>query len=858
GELDEEMVYESRPGDVFLLGASSWMIEEITHDRVLVSPAPGAPGKMPFWHGDAPGRPVELGRALGEFVRDVSQAKPEEQKRRLEGAGLDEFASSNLVAYLKEQREATGALPDDRTIVIERFRDELGDWRVCIHSYFGARVHAPWSQAIEARFRERLGLEVQCMYTDDGIVVRVPEADDAPPGESVLFEPEEIEDVVLGQIGGSALFASRFRECAARSLLLPKRRPGTRTPLWQQRQKSAVLLQAAAKHESFPVVLETYRECLQDVFDLPALVELMAAVRRREVRVVEVDTPVPSPFASSLQFGYVSAFMYEGDAPLAERRAQALSLDRSLLAELMGREELRELIDDAALAELEIDLQALGERGKAANEDGLHDLLRRLGDLSEDEVAARSTGAAGEWIATLKDRARILPVRIAGHERLIAAEDASRYRDALGVALPVGVPAAFLEPVDDPLADLVARFARTHGPFTEDDVAQRFGIGPAVARKVLAALEADGRVVEGEFRPGGTGREWIEIEVLRLLRRRSLAAFRKEVEPVAPEVLARFTVAWHGIGPHGPRAATPDALLSVVEQLQGAPLPASALETRILPARLPGYSPALLDQLGASGEVVWCGAGAIGSTDGWVALALADRADLLLPEPVGGDLSPPAVAALDALASGGAMFFRQIADASGSGDDTELLLALWELVWAGRITNDTLAPLRALLRGGTRASRPARARRGPRMPSRMGPPAAAGRWSLVPERRGDATRRLHATAEQLLVRHGIVTRGAAMAERVSGGFAGVYSVLKAFEDSGRCRRGYFVEGLGGAQFAQPGAVDRLRSLEEPGDKAARTHVLAAVDPANPYGAALEWPEREGSHRPGRKAGAMVV
>ncbi|MDQ3952249.1 MAG: winged helix DNA-binding domain-containing protein, partial [Actinomycetota bacterium] len=718
--------------------------------------------------------------------------------------------------------------------------------------------HAPWAQAIEARFRERLGLEVQSMYTDDGIVVRVPEADDAPPGHSMLFEPEEIEDIVLGEVGGSALFASRFRECAARSLLLPRRRPGTRTPLWQQRQKSAVLLQAAAKHESFPVVLETYRECLQDVFDLPALVELMAAVRRREVRVVDVDTPVPSPFASSLQFGYVSAFMYEGDAPLAERRAQALSLDRSLLAELMGREELRELIDDAALADLEIDLQSLGERGKAKDEDGLHDLLRRLGDLSRDEIAARSEGASETWIASLTERGRILPVRVAGDDRLIAAEDASRYRDALGVALPMGLPAAFVEPVADPLADLVVRFARTHGPFTEDDVAARLGIGRAVARKALESLEADGRVVEGEFRPGGSGREWIDVEVLRLLRRRSLAAFRKEVEPVAPEALARFTVAWHGIGPYGPRVATPDALLSVVEQLQGAPLPASELETRILPARVPGYSSALLDQLGASGEVVWCGAGAIGSADGWVALGLADRADLLLPGPLEGELSPPAVAALDALSSGGALFFRQIADATGSTDDTELLLALWELVWAGRITNDTLAPLRALLRGGTRAARPSRSRRGPLMPSRMGPPAAAGRWSLVPERRGDQTRRLHATAEQLLVRHGIVTRGAAMSERVTGGFAGVYAVLKAFEESGRCRRGYFVEGLGGAQFAMPGAVDRLRSLDEPGDAAARTHVLAAVDPANPYGAALEWPEREGSHRPGRKAGALVV
>ena len=862
GELDEEMVYESRPGDVFLLGASSWMIEEITHDRVLVSPAPGSPGKMPFWHGDAPGRPVELGRALGEFVREVVAESPTAQEKRLTNAGLDAFASSNLVAYLREQRESTGALPDDRTIVVERFRDELGDWRVCIHSYFGARVHAPWSQAIEARFRERLGIEVQSMYTDDGIVVRVPEADDAPPSDSVFFEPEEIEDIVLGEVGSSALFASRFRECAARSLLLPKRRPGQRTPLWQQRQKSAVLLQAAAKHESFPVILETYRECLQDVFDLPALIELMAAVRRREVRVVEVDTPFPSPFASSLQFGYVSAFMYEGDAPLAERRAQALSLDRSLLAELMGREELRELIDDAALAELEIDLQSLGDRGKATGPDGLHDLLRRLGDLTAGDIAVRSTDptASPSWLRELTEGGRVLPVRLASEERFIAAEDASRYRDALGAALPVGVPDAFLEPVTEPLEDIVSRYARTHGPFVDGDVAERFGLGKAVARRALETLEVAGRVVEGEFRPGGSGREWIDVEVLRRLRRRSLAAFRKEVEPVAPEVLARFTVAWHGIGPYGPRIATVDALLGVVEQLQGAPLPASSLESRIFPARLPGYSPALLDHLGASGEIVWCGAGPLGSTDGWVALCLADRAPLLLPKPSDLELTEPARAALAALRGGGAMFFRQIADGAGSTDDTELLLALWELVWAGHVTNDTLVPMRALLRGGMRAARGGRGhgRRGPSLPSRMGPPAGAGRWSLVPDRIADPTRRLHATAEQLLVRHGLVTRGAAMSERVSGGFAGVYGVLKAFEDSGRCRRGYFVEGLGGAQFAMPGAVDRLRSLEGSPEPAARTQVLAAVDPANPYGAALPWPDREGGHRAGRKAGALVV
>jgi ATP-dependent Lhr-like helicase len=863
GELDEEMVYESRPGETFLLGASTWLIEDITHDRVIVTPAPGQPGKMPFWHGDALGRPIELGRALGAFIREVMAASPDKKKERLEASGLDPLAVDNLLAYLEEQRQATGTLPDDRTIVVERFRDELGDWRVCIHSPFGARVHAPWAQAIEARVRQRLGLEIQCIYTDDGIVIRIPEADEAPLGEAVFIDPEEIDDLVIQEVGQSALFASRFRECSARALLLPKRNPGKRQPLWQQRQKSAHLLQVASRHESFPIMLETYRECLQDVFDLPALKELMAALQRREIRVVEVDTPSPSPFASSLQFGFVSAFMYEGDAPLAERRAQALSLDRSLLAEIMGHEELRELIDDHALGEIELELQMLSDNRKIKDKDGLHDALRSLGDLTVAEVKPRclSPHQVQGWLEELEADRRAIRLMIAGEERWAAIEDASRFRDALGTPLPVGIPDAFLETVADPLGDLVARFARTHGPFVAADVAARLGLGVAIVEGALGRLEVAGRVAEGEFRPGGHGPEWIDVEVLRRLRRRSLAAFRRDVEPVAPEVLARFDIAWQGIASGGGvrRESTLDDVFRVVEQLAGAPIPASALERQVLAARLPGYSSALLDQLGASGEVVWAGSGPIGQDDGWVVLATANKAHLLLPEQSVEELSPTAIKISDVLSSGGAMFFRQIADATGSTDDQELLLSLWELVWAGVATNDTLAPLRALVGGGRpRSSRSNRGRRGPAFPSRLGPPAAAGRWSLVPIRTTDATRRLHATAEQLLVRHGIVTRGAVTAERVNGGFAAVYPVLKAMEDSGRCRRGYFVEGLGGAQFAMPGAVDRMRALAEPLGDTPQTYVLAATDPANPYGSTLPWPEREGTHRPGRKAGAVVV
>jgi ATP-dependent Lhr-like helicase len=887
GELDEEMVYESRAGEVFTLGASSWRIEDITHDRVLVSPAPGQPGKLPFWHGDALGRPVELGRALGAFLRELVSLAPDARMERLAAAGLDGNAAANLVRYLGEQLDATGALPDDRTIVVERFRDELGDWRVCVHSPFGARVHAPWAQAIEARVRERLGLDVQTMYTDDGIVVRLPEADEAPPSESILLDPDEVEDLVVGQVSASALFASRFRECAARALLLPRRRPGQRTPLWQQRQRSAGLLQVASRYGSFPIVLETMRECLQDVFDLPGLTELMAAVARREVRVVEVDTSFPSPFASSLQFGYVAAFMYEGDAPLAERRAQALSLDRSILAELLGREELRDLIDPAALADLELELQSLTPERKVAGLDALHDALRLLGDLTVEEVIARAADptAAGGWLAELEASRRALRLRVAGQERWVAIEDAGRFRDALGTAMPPGVPKAFLEPAADPVGDLVGRWARTHGPFLPEEPARRLGLGVAVVAQTLGRLEVAGRVVEGEFRPGGSGREWLDAEVLRRLRRRSLAALRKEVEPVPQEALARFLLAWQGVGPSGPRRAHLDALYQVIEQLQGAAVPASALERQVLPARLPDYSPALLDQLCAAGEVVWVGAGPLGSDDGWVSLYVTDQAPLLLPEPFPVELSPLALTARDALAEHGAMFFRQLSDAVRSTSDTELVLAIWELVWAGLVSNDTMAPLRALLAGTRASTRAIRGRgagrpRRPALPSRLGPPAGAGRWSLAPQRAADATRRLHAAAEQLVERHGVVTRGAVLAERVQGGFAGVYPVLKAMEEAGRCRRGYFVDGLGGAQFAVPGAVDRMRSLVDRAslpDQARTgrepwTVVLAAADPANPYGGALPWPERSATaadarvarerpgpgHRPGRKAGAVVI
>ena len=899
GELDEEMVYESRVGDVFTLGTSSWRIEDITHDRVLVSPAPGVPGKLPFWHGDSLGRPLELGRALGAFLRELGGLGPEAATTRLHGAGLDDWAASNLLAYLAEQRQATGHLPDDRTIVVERFRDELGDWRIVVHSPFGAQVHAPWALALGARLAEKHGLDAQVMHADDGIVLRLPDADlmdfpdpdapvtgagtgadEAPIGaEATVFDPGQIEQTVTDQVGGSALFASRFRECAARALLLPRRSPGRRTPLWQQRQRSAQLLQVASEFGSFPIVLEAVRECLQDVFDVPGLVELMGDIESRRVRMVEVTTPEPSPFARSLLFGYVAQFLHEGDSPLAERRAAALALDSRLLAELLGQAELRELLDPAVLTELEAELQRLTPERRIRDPEGLADALRLLGPLSTTELADR--GCAADWPSELEAARRIIAVRIAGEQRWAAIEDAGRLRDALGTPLPVGVPEAFTEPVKDPLGDLLARHARTHGPFTVHDAAARFGLGPAVVQGTLQRLAAHGRVVQGEFRPGGSGVEWCDAEVLRRLRRRSLAALRHEVEPVPPRALAAFLPQWQHLGAHRLRGV--DGLLRAVEQLQGSPVPASALERMVLPSRVADYSPAMLDELTAAGEVLWGGAGALPGKDGWIVLAPADTAPLLLPAALPLEQTPLHRAVLAALAPGYGLFFRQIADhvqqQGLTATPMELATALWDLAWAGYLTNDTLAPLRALLGSGRTAG--ATAHRAPRAAPRprygsarpaarsASLPTTGGRWSLLPAPLADPTQRTHALAQTLLDRHGVVTRGAVQAERAPGGFAGVYRVLTAFEENGRTRRGYVVEGLGAAQFATDGAIDRLRAVAArlpggggTGETAPDAVVLAAADPANAYGAALPWPEapagQSTGHKPGRKAGSLVV
>ena len=861
GELDEEMVFEARAGETFLLGASTWRIEQITHDRVLVSPAPGEPGKMPFWKGEGPGRPIELGRAIGALTRELRKATPAEALARLAlDHGLTPGAAENLLHYLDDQQRAVGVVPDDRTILIERSTDDLGDWRLSVLSPFGSRVHAPWAMAVTAMLRHERGLDAEVMWADDGFVVRVPESDTPLDPALLIPDPDDVERLVVAQLGSTAMFAARFREAAGRALLLPRRRPGARAPLWQQRKRAADLLAVAARFGSFPIILETYRECLRDVFDLPALVDLLAKVRSRAVRVHTVDVRASSPFAASLLFGYVANYLYDGDAPLAERRAHALSVDQSQLAELIGEGELRALLDGDALASLERDLQHLPEKYHARGADGVHDLLLRLGDLTAAEIAERAQpGVAAAAVPALVAARRAVSLRIGGKTRLIAVEDAARYRDGLGAPLPPGLPAALLEPVADPVGDLLRRFARTHGPFTAAEAAARFAIGVAVTDLALHRLAETGRVVEGEFRPGARGREWCDADVLRSLRRRSLATLRQDVEPVDPPVLGRFLVGWHGLT--APRAGL-DALLDAVEQLQGAPLVASVLEREVLPARVAGYAPAQLDTLVSAGEVIWVGVESLGERDGRIALYLTDqRAALMPPRADTSGVLERETHIVAFLTKHGAAFFGPLHEAVGGGFPQETVDALWSLVWQGLVTNDTLHPLRAYASAPARSRRDARDARDHRFRSRrLVPPSAEGRWSvLAAAAPASPTAWATALTRQLLARHGVVSREVTALEPIAGGFSTVYPVLRRLEDTGRVRRGYFVAGLGGAQFAEPGAVDRLRAERDPAPEA-RAVTLAATDPANPYGALVEWPLWTGAPalRASRVAGARVV
>jgi ATP-dependent Lhr-like helicase len=849
GELDEEMVYESREGDVFLLGSSAWRIGRITHDRVEVTPAPAeGAARMPFWHGDSLGRSLETGRAVGRFVREVGRLDSDTAEAVLRTRyHLDELATRNLVAYLSEEREATGAHPTDQVLVVERFRDEIGDWRLVLLSPLGARVHAPWAMALRHRFRDRYGTDVDAIWSDDGIAFRFPDSDNPPDAEELILDPEDVEGLLLEHLGDTALFAARFREAAGRSLLLPRRRPGERTPLWLQRRRSADLLGVARQFGSFPIMLEVYREILQDDFDLPGLVEVLTDIRARRVRVTPVDLEGPSPFASSLLFAFVAAYLYEADAPLAERRAAAMTLDRDLLRELLGEGELRELIDPEVVAAVELELQHLTEGRRVKGRDGVHDLLRDLGPLTLADLEVRTEGVDVPLaLEELAAQRRVVEVTIGGVPRWAAVEDVSRLRDALGIPPPPGVPHVFLEPVADPLGDVIGRYARTHGPFTAIDAADALAMPSAIVETILERLEASGRVDVGAFRPGGQGREWVDREVLRRLKRRSLSVLRREIEPVGPASLAAFSVAWQGVREDPPSGQT--SLTDALARLTASVVPASVMERDVLAARVANPE-TLVDRLLLDGDLVWVGHGPLGTSDGKLALYPRSSLGVLwrgpqeMPEP------PEAAAILEYLDSRGASFFRDIYNGTGGGDPMLLLEHLWDLVWTGHVTNDTLAPVRAFVQ-----QRPTRRSGRPGLPSQF-PPQAAGRWSSTAHlASGGAsdTERHVAWAHLLLDRYGLVTRSAILAEGYPGGFSALYPVFSHLEETGRVRRGYFVEGLGGSQFALPGAVDRLRT-EPPRELT----VLAATDPANPYGASLPWPEMD-EGRLARDAGAYVL
>jgi ATP-dependent Lhr-like helicase len=877
GELDEEMIFESRPGDTIILGATTWRIEEITHDRVLVSPAPGEPGKMPFWKGDTSPRPAEFGRHIGQMTRELlALPRTVALISLMSEHSLDQPAAENLLRYLDDQMAATGKVPNDQEIVIERCRDELGDWRVCVLTPFGSAVHAPWCMAVTARLRYERNLEAESMWSEDGFVVRLPDTEAPLDTELFLPSPAEFKELVLRQLGSTALFAAKFREAAGRALLLPKRRAGMRAPLWQQRKRASDLLSVAARFPSFPILLEAYRECVRDVLDLDSSARILNDIQRGRIRITTVQSDRPSPFASALLFSYIANYIYDGDAPLAERRAQALSIDQSQLEEILGSTDFRELLDKGVLEEIEARLQALDPEYQVRHTDGLHDLLLKLGDLTGAEIELRcSSPDVARTIDDLVRVRRALAVRIAGEMRYIPVEYAARYRDALGVPLPPGLPEAFLRSPDHPASELIRRYARTHGPFTTIDVAKRLGFPAVDAQAVLAAMHAAGQLYEGEFRPGGVHREWCDPEVLQQARRRTLAQLRREVVPAEQQTFARFLGRWQSVTT--PRRGL-DALLDAVEILQGASILASDLETEILPARVSGYRCEDLDALLASGEIVWMGKEQVGDRDGRIALYLTDAASRLLPREVqqrdDAPLSERAQQILEVLRRQGASFFSELHRASGGNYPGDTQEVLWELVWRGYLTNDTLFPLRNLIR--PRDTRNVRAIAGDGTPGspeflrrlrargeRRSTPE--GRWSLLEQRRSaqSFTEYAAAVAQQMLVRNGIVMRESASAEDIAGGYSVLYPALRTMEEGGWIRRGMFVAGMGAAQFATTAAVDMLRSLKIVPDRPEVVH-LAAADPANPYGNLLPWPKTPADenasapHGMARAAGASVV
>ncbi|AZA13054.1 DEAD/DEAH box helicase [Corynebacterium choanae] len=959
GELDEEMVYESRVGDVFTLGASSWRIEDITKDQVIVTPAPGHTGRLPFWSGEQASRPYELGCAVGALRREVAT-----DPQRLAATPLDSWAKENLTRFISEQQDACGMVPDEQTLLFERFRDEVGDWRIVFHTPFGRGVNAAWALLVGQQISETTGMEAWPQAADDGIVLRLPDSAEPPSAELFVLDPETIADAITELVGSSALFASRFRECAARALLLPKKNPGARAPLWQQRQRAAQLLDVARKYPTFPIILETVRECVHDVYDVDSLVAVQQQLAQRAIRIVEVTVEQPSPFAASLLFNYTGAFMYEGDSPLAERRAAALALDPTLLAKLLGKNQLAQLLDEQIIDEIDAQLRRKSPDRRARTPEEFADTLRLVGPVQLDDLPqmvsfrATETSAADGLVATpanphaasissdpeldtaaagtdhadfdqsnREDTAqrlatvltttlgsRVMRVRIGGRWYLAQSADAPLLRDGLGVPVPPGVPCQQAI-IPDALQQLLRRFAQTRGPFTLADVTASFGLAPAAAHTVLAGLVAAGDLLQMQVRQSQTAEEYIAPQVLQLIRKRCLAHARAQIEPVSQAAYTRFLLGWHGIEDinQQPTGVGVDGVFAVIEQLAGVRIPASCWETWIFPSRVVDYDPAMLDELTRAGEVLVVGCAMAAAKDPWIMLLPVDYAAQLITEPDWEGLTDRQLAIVSVLASGGGFYFPAIQQALEQGvvvdhrtigapasssvgdepvdldalvavpypvDDASLRDDLWVLIGRGIVTIDGFAPLRAHLAGATGAAAAHRAKRTPaRSRLRMGrtrfsqlsqtrrtttPPDAVGRFALTPAADPDPTARSVAHGEAWLDRYGVVTRGSVTAEEVTGGFALAYKVLDRFEAAGKAMRGMFIDSLGAAQFSTPAIIDRLRAAGDSPDVAGWPSgatnpvvcVLAASDPANPYGAALPWPET--AHRPNRAAGAIVV
>lgn len=865
GELDEEMVHESRVGDRIILGTSTWRIAEIDRDRVIVEPAPGAAARLPFWHGESTGRAYDEALRRGALVRCLAGSSQETVETRLIVDGLDAFARENLKGLLAHQRQATGVVPDDRTVIIEVCADEEGDDRIVIHASFGKRVCEPWALAITARVRERFGFDPQAMAADTGIVVRFPQAEsgDLPDLAAFLFDPDEAERIVAAEVGATALFAARFRECASRALLVASRQPGKRAPLWQQRVKGGQLLEAARREGDFPLLAEAARECLHDVYDMGALRQVMEDIDTGAVRVSAVRTQTPSPFAAPLLFGYVADHLYEGDLPHAERRHALLSVDADLLGELLGSDKAAEVLDQAVVDAVQAELQGTAAGYRARGVEGVCELLRRVGPLSTSNVACRTDGpldameddeaaacADDEQARALLDELeaghRAFRTQIAGAPVWAVAEDAARLRAVLGAPCPdwarIEGDAGSAETLLD---GVIARILRTNALCTAESIAQELGLGTALVEESLRRLAGQGRAVQMAYPADAPIPSWTDPVVMRRLRARSLAAARQAIAPVDQATYLRYLFDLQGIG-DAEGVDGIDRLAEIIAQFEGVFLPAQLWEASVFPTRMAGYDPVLLDDLLACGDVVWQG-GTDGKGNHVIAFYPSDS-----------PFCPVRIEPCDRTDQG----------------------ALAEMVWNGCASSDSFAFVRASIAGrlveriDLTSAMPRRAhsrRAGRRYAASAGAKREArerviertardaafmGTWWKMETPEVNDTVCAMDIVDSLLDRYGVVTRDIALGAGVPGGLGSLYPVLRSREDAGELLRGAFVEGMGPSQFAAVDTIEHLRSFADAGTGPAI--VLDADDPIDLLGRGLPWPASTVNAKPARRAGALVV